>query len=402
MSDRIERLKRVTRGLADLFRGGGGRLYRLARTGLGQVVSILLAVAGSCACCLTGLPEPDELRHECAHQAAEQVAPLVAHEPAPAEPEFPAGWVCDPDAVAAVQAGMPVRVFADTPAGAIRDVPKSVYGWKPTQQLLGRPPPVKNQGQVGSCVSFGTNTAVERTLGAEVVRRGGTAAEWTRFVEEATYGGSRVEVGGGRIRGDGSVGAWAAQWVTKWGMVPRKKYDQADLTHYSESLCRQWGDKGVPAEFEVVAKTYPVKAFAQVKTWDDAKKAIAQDYLIAVCSNQGFSMQRDANGVSRPQGSWAHCMCLDGYHTDDRGNEYGHITNSWGPDAHRGPVGWGEPNTDGFWAESGVIDRMLRQGDSWAFSGVTGFPRREPIDWFFTPRPRADRLGLRPEVALAW
>lgn len=321
-------------------------------------------------------------------------------------PDAGQGWVCDPDEVKAVADTLEVKVFADTPAGQVGDLPRSVYGWKLYEQLMARGPPVKNQGQVGSCVSFGTNAAVERTLVAEIVARKGSPAEWSRFTEEATYGGSRVEIGGGRIRGDGSVGAWAAQFVTRYGMVPRKKYDSIDLTTYSESLCRQWGDRGVPAEFEEVARRFPVKAFVQVKSLDDVTKSLSQGYFIAVCSNQGFTMARDANGVARASGSWAHCMCLDGYHTDDAGRVYVHVTNSWGDRAHTGPTGWGNPGPDGFWAEGSVVDRMVKQGDTWAFSGVTGFLRRK-LDWFVIHGPdRADafarRLAIRPlEVSLA-
>ena len=317
------------------------------------------------------------------------------------------GWVADPDEVQAVAATLPVKTFAATPAGQQADpLPAAVYGWKAYEKLFARPPPVKDQGQVGSCVSFGTNTAVERTLAAEIVRRKGAAGEWSRFAEEATYGGSRVEIGGGRVRGDGSVGAWAAKFVTQYGMVPRKRYDAADLSVYSESRCREWGDRGVPAVFEAEARKFPVKSFAQVKSWDEAKRAIAQDYHVAVCSNQGFARQRDANGVAKPQGSWAHCMCLDGYHVEG-GREYGHITNSWGANYHVGPVGWGSPNPDGFWADAAVIDRMLRQGDSWAFSGVTGFPARRPLAWFIIAqpaRPRDPFAGLNPkaEALLSW
>jgi hypothetical protein len=67
-------------------------------------------------------------------------------------------------------------------------------------------------------------------------------------------------------------------------------------------------------------------------------------------------------------------------------------------------VGWGNPNPDGFWAESNVIDRMLRQGDSWTFSGVTGFPRRKLPDWFIAVPRVPDRFARfnRPEVLLAW
>ena len=316
------------------------------------------------------------------------------------------GWIADPDEVASVVATLPptLRVFGDTPAGKIpaEDMPKFVYGWKAYEHLFARPPPVKNQGQVGSCVSFGTNTAINRTQANEIVRRKGTAAEWSRFAEEATYGGSRVEIGGGKIRGDGSVGAWAAQFVTKYGCVPRKKYPTADLSEYSETLCRNWGRSGVPDEFEVIARQFPVKAFVQVKVWEEAKAAMAQGYFIAVCSNQGFASKRDANGVAKASGSWAHCMALDGYHTEGTA-EYGHIVNSWGTDWISGPTGWGSPGGDGFWAEASVIDRMLKQGDSWAFSGVTGFPARRVIDWnVLAPHPRRDVFALRPEVSLSW
>lgn len=304
--------------------------------------------------------------------------------------EMSQGWVNDPDEVQVVSATLPIKVFSDTPAGKVvmgEDMPRYVFGWKAYEGLFGQPPPIKDQGSVGSCVSFGTNTAIERTLAAEIRRRnGGSKAEWTRFVEEATYGGSRVEIGGGRIRGDGSIGAWAAQWATKGGMVPRKKYPSRDLSVYSESLCRDWGQRGVPAEFEDVARQYPVKSFVQVKTYEEAKKAAAQGYFTAVCSNQGFTQQRDSNGVARASGSWAHCMCFDGYYTDDNGREYGHITNSWAR-YFQGSNGWGNPQEDGFWAEASTIDRMLRQGDSWAFSGVTGFPARKPINWDVQAKP---------------
>jgi hypothetical protein len=319
-------------------------------------------------------------------------------------PDAAQGWVSDPDEVATVVAEMiGPRVFGDTPAGKIQEIPPQVFGWQRHETLFARPPPVKNQGQVGSCVANGTGTAIERTLAGEIVRRKGTSAEWTRFVEEATYGISRNDIGGGKIRGDGSVGIWAAKGATTIGMLPRKKYPSRDLTEYSESLCRQWGSSsGVPAEFKTEARKFPVKSFTQAKVWEEAKAAIAQDYYIAVCSNQGFTMQRDSRGVCRPSGSWAHCMAIDGYVIDTDGKEYGHIVNSWGPNAHTGPVGWGNPGPDGFWADASVIDRMLKQGDSWAFSGVVGFPARRVIDWNVRAQQRRDLFALKPEVSLSW
>lgn len=311
---------------------------------------------------------------------------------------YTTGWHEDPAAVAAVSQTLPFRVFADTPAGKVQELPDHVYLWKAYANLPIRGPRSKNQGSVGSCVSFGTNNAIERTVAASIAN--GSRLEFKLLAEEVTYGGSRVEVGGGRIRGDGSVGAWAAQFVQKWGIVAREQHGSHDLREYNESRCRTWGRTGVPAELETLAREHPVRDITRVSTWQEAKQALASGYGIAVCSNQGFTMRRDSRGVAHPSGSWAHCMCLDGYHVDSDGREYGHIENSWGPSAHSGPVGWGDPPPSGFWAESRVIERMLRAGDSWAFSDVKGFPAKK-MDWFIRDSGRRRDRFARPLFALA-
>jgi hypothetical protein len=288
-------------------------------------------------------------------------------------PFYVPGWENLPDEVEAIRATLPIPFFKGTPADLVTDIPDHVFLWDADRKVLGSVLPPKNQGQVGSCVSFGTNTAIRRTMLAEIAN--GEAEEFKDIVEEVTYGGSRVEVGGGRINGDGSVGAWAADFVKQWGVLERGKHGNYDLSQYSESTCRQFGSKGVPDDLEPAVKLHPVKTITQIKSWDEAKKALASGYAIAICSNQGFSMQRNSDGVCKASGSWAHCMALDGYRTD--GGEFGHIENSWGPDAHTGPVGPGEPNTAGFWTAAETIDRMLRQDDSWAFSSVQGFPARK-------------------------
>lgn len=311
----------------------------------------------------------------------------------PSEVQANGGWHKDDEAVKAIQDTLAFRVFADTPAGKSDDpLPESVYLWQSYAKLFGRGPPSKNQLDVGSCVSFGTNNAIERTLATQIVLAKGSKEEFKHIVEEVTYGGSRVEIGGGRIRGDGSVGAWAAQFVQKWGIVARDKYGALDLTVYSTATCRKFGQSGVPPEIEQVARERPVKDITLVKTWDSAKKALASGYGIAICSGQGFAMQRDANGIARASGSWAHCMCLDGY-TTINGKEYGHIENSWGDKSHTGPVGPGDPPSSGFWADATVIARMLGEGDSWAFSAVRGWPgRAKELDWFVQVAPRQNEI----------
>ncbi len=325
----------------------------------------------------------------CIPQTPIPVPPIPVFEPTPAQAN--GGWVKDDQAVEAVAEQQRFKVFADTPAGKADDpLPESVYLWQAYQKAGIRGPPSKNQGQVGSCVSFGTNNAIERSL-VVAIANGKAAFEFKHIAEEVTYGGSRVQVGGGRISGDGSVGAWAADFVKKWGIVPREKVGTFDLSSYSESRCREFGRAGVPAALQDAARNNPVKDITLVKTWDSAKRALTNGYAIAICSSQGFSMQRDANGIAKASGSWAHCMCLDGY-TKINGKEYGHIVNSWGDKAHTGPTGPGDPPPCGFYADAAVVNRMLAEGDSWAFSNVVGFPTQF-LDWFVR-RDEPNRLNI--------
>jgi hypothetical protein len=197
---------------------------------------------------------------------------------------------------------------------------------------------------------------------------------------EVIYAGSRVEIGGGRIRGDGSVGAWAAKWLSTYGVVPMEKIGDHDLTTYSASRARSWGRTGVPNDLEPTAKEHPVKGTALVTTWADVKRAVQQGYPVMVCSDRGFTMDRDKDGFASPQGTWNHCMAIIGVRGGSRTG--GFILNSWGNRAHTGPRFPADAPSAGFWADADVIERMVRQGDSFALSDVAGFPSRKMPNWW--------------------
>ena len=93
----------------------------------------------------------------------------------------------------------------------------------------------------------------------------GEAAEYRDLAPEVIYGGSRVEIGGGRIRGDGSIGAWAARWVRDYGVVPRGLHGSHDLRLYDENRCRDYGRRGVPDDLEALAKEHPVRGVVNVR-----------------------------------------------------------------------------------------------------------------------------------------
>lgn len=288
------------------------------------------------------------------------------------------GWIRDDEAVDQLLGELPYPVAGDTPAGQHdHPLPDHVHLWQFARQVTGNLLPPATQGDIGSCVSFGTARAIEYSMCAEIAS--GDKEEFRKLAEECIYGGARVEVAGGRLRGDGAVGAWAAKWVSATGgLIPRGKFGSIDLSSYSVDRCRKYGISGVPDELEPESRKHQVMA-TQVRNWTEAKRMLASGYGISVCSSQGFSMKRDANGIAKPSGSWAHCMCLCGYSTIG-GEEYGRIDNSWGASTHTGPTGPGDPGPEGFYASSAVIDKMLRQNDSWAFSAIAGFPVRR-LSW---------------------
>lgn len=304
------------------------------------------------------------------------------------------GWEKNDEEVKAIADTLPFRVFGDTPAGQkLGELPDHVYLWKVYEKLPIRGPPIKNQLDVGSCVSFGTNGAVLDSMAVDIVLNK-RPYELKDVAEEVTYGGSRVQIGGGRIRGDGSTGAWGAQFVKQYGLAPRESIKTAsgkvyDLSTYDTTRCRQWGNAGVPSDLLPIVREHPVQEITQITSWADAKKALAQGYGISVCSSIGFNMRRDARGICQPGPRWDHCMRFDGYHVE-AGKEYAHIENSWGANAHTGPLGWGDPPPSGFWVDAAVADRMIKTGgDTWAFSSVKGFPARDS-EWFVQAAPPND------------
>jgi hypothetical protein len=321
------------------------------------------------------------------------------------------GWHKDDDAIGVNLDPSKTLHFENTPAGRAVQGDEDVFLWRAVRKAAKLPDtqyPNVNQQNVGCCVGCGWKHSSDIVQATAIAS--GKAFEWKPISVEVIYAGSRVDVGNGRISGDGSVGAWAKDYVqNKGGIAAMQKYDSVDLSTFSPSRARAWGRSGAPSDVKAAAKEHPVKGCALVKSWDDVKKAIQQGYPVAVCSNQGFTMERDATGKARPQGSWGHCMCVCGVRSTAEGRAEGaFILNSWGDNAHTGPVWPSDMPVAGFWADASVIDRMVKQGDSFALSDVQGFPARKVLpDWFVERRkePARDpfaRFLNREEKVLSW
>jgi hypothetical protein len=240
--------------------------------------------------------------------------------------------------------------------------------------------PVREQ-TIGDCVSQGAACAVDVLQCVEISMKGDRERWVAECATEPIYAGSRVEIGGGRIRGDGSVGAWAADFVRKFGAIPRGVYGRVDLSRYSGERAKAWGAPraGVPDELEPKIRQHPVRQITQVNTYAEARDAIANGFPVTVASNRGFQMQRDTKGFAKPRGRWAHQMCFVA--VDDADGRPGLLCmNSWGPDWINGPTRHDQP-PGSFWVDAEVADAMLSEGDSFAFAGYQGFERTDLPDF---------------------
>lgn len=228
--------------------------------------------------------------------------------------------------------------------------------------------------EVGDCVSHGMKNAIQILSCVQIAK--GERQEYHHVFPPYIYGISRVQIGGGRLRGqDGSLGSWAAEGVRRYGILFN---DDPDVPPYSGSIARKWGDAGPPQEMIEAAKDNPVKTTAKVSTFDEAAQAISNGYPVTIASDVGFA-GNNMQGVTKngkcweePSGSWGHQMMICAVDMSDRSM---FILNSWGADLWSNQPDGAPPG--GFWTSERAINRILSQDDSWACSQFEGFPAQK-------------------------
>lgn len=307
------------------------------------------------------------------------------------------GWINDPQAV---RDYLDARTAAGAPAGIMAARPDLKGFWKRTvesgvfavllyqaeESLLGEYLPADFQKR-GTCVSRGTYRAIQTGYWDAIADRRITGKA-ERIAYEPIYGGSRVNIGKGAIRGDGSVGAWAAQWVHDYGVVTRDKFGNIDLTKDSEDLAVKWGSPGVGVPNEIIEAAADHRCDAyHVEDATDLADVTAARYASAICSTHQQSDRRDENGECGYKGPTAHCEAIVGVYLRaswDGSPEtiYKHTgfvdQQSWGnipsgPDVLRFHKGTAKLREGAYGMPMRAMQARIKTGETWSFRLRDGF-----------------------------
>lgn len=314
------------------------------------------------------------------------------------------GWIDAPDEVESVLKALPTAFISASNGPSLAEN-KNVLLYDFVRKVIGTDAP-KGPQKIGDCVSWGWGNLVNYVMCLQIYKALGlanllgipdkslmTAGEYKaielqkaqiigQYEETATesiYALSRVEVGGQRgSYSDGSVGAWAAKAVSEHGLLSRDYLQKKGLSGaYNPQRAKDWGAKGLPDDLEPDARKHLIKTVSMVTNFQDAARLIQNGYPVAICSNRGFTMNRDNQGFCAPSGTWNHCMLLVGVRFDRPGCC---ISQSWGANTPSGPVALNQPDNT-FWADADVIDRILSQRDSFTGSEFEDYPNQDLITW---------------------
>jgi len=297
------------------------------------------------------------------------------------------GWEENPEGIkaAAQQWGSLFEVNGSL-AGPSSD--KNIHLWNALRAV--HPKWRRGAQKIGDCVSWGSELAATTIMALQAVD--GKQKWITEAATESIYGLCRVEAlnkkrGG---RSDGAFGYAAAKAVNKYGILLRSDYskltgiDEHDLRKYSGTKAKSWGDYGCggskdKGKLDELAKKYPVKQVAQIKTVEELVAAITNGYPVTIASGYGFGrMKRDENGVCPRSGTWYHQMVILGIQ-HRAGQVDSRCFQSWGPASASGPdpgIEWSAASGCSWWINERTMAGLLKSGDCWAYGNLEGFPKQ--------------------------
>jgi hypothetical protein len=245
--------------------------------------------------------------------------------------------------------------------------------WQACINVTGSNLPADKQ-TIGDCVSHGHSRGMDY-LQCVQINMGKFSGQFIPgehdCYSEAIYGMMRARAHQ-LSNQDGAVGAWAVESLQGDGYPMRKGRT------YDGQKAKLWGARGTPSEIANEGKDFKLAQFTMVTSVDEAITALWNGYPVTICSNQGFTMERNADGIAEAQGSWAHCMVCIGFLMVG-GNPIFIILQSWGQNVPSGPTIRGMPD-NAFGCRANIFSRILNARDSYLLSSVPGIPA-QPINF---------------------
>lgn len=241
----------------------------------------------------------------------------------------------------------------------------------------------RHQGKAPSCVGQANAAAVDFLAAVEIRRGEPERAPPAQAAACVIYGMSRIEIGGlNKNSLGGSHNIWAAQALQQYGAVARLNYPllNQDLRVPSPSRAVEFGAFGVPVGIERIAQLHPVKEYISIDSYEEARDALYMGCPVTVGSSVGFGdgiRTRDKDGfLNRPrrlfwESTWNHAMVFIG--VCDKGRKGCLCLNSWGSNWVKGPTRFPDEPAGCFWIDADIVDKMVKQGDSFALRGFEGY-----------------------------
>lgn len=254
-----------------------------------------------------------------------------------------------------------------------------VFLWNAEIDLFGKPLLPEFQ-RAGTCVGRGNKRAVQYSWYNFLTKRGGLGTP-VEFCYEVAYAGSRVVIGKSQLgNGDGSIGAWLAEYLRLYGFLPRGVHGSYDLTRDREDLAVSWGRayKGPPRELVEASAPFKAAAAFDCRDIDGMADSLSSDRGIALCSNFLYGAN-DQRGYASPEGRGGHCEAYCGVFLNEQGGMDFCKVGSWGKDYPGGgrtlryaggeielPVGVSAIKG------STVADSLRDDGEAWSYEFTSG------------------------------
>ncbi len=162
---------------------------------------------------------------------------------------------------------------------------------------------------------YGTCVGQSHAMGATIVAGVSSLLSGLRFPGRMAvapiYAGSRVDIGKNPGRWEGSVGSWAAQWLTKFGCVTYRELGHVDnpksdkewlaTMKKDEQQAMDWtaSREGVPKSGEDLARLRPIQHAPLIQTVEEVKAALTNLTPVNICCLVHPSQDLDSKGVSK-------------------------------------------------------------------------------------------------------